>query len=86
MSKQSEQDNTPAVYEIRVRGELDRSWQEWFEDMVIAGTRSEGDPITSLIGPVADQSALRGIMTRLWDLNLVLESVVRVKDADIQGG
>jgi hypothetical protein len=86
MSKRSERDSTPTVYEIRVRGELDRSWQEWFEGMVIAGTQSDGGSITSLIGPVADQSALRGILTRLWDLNLVLESVIRVKDANTQEG
>jgi hypothetical protein len=30
-----------------------------------------------LTGSLADQAALRGILTRLWDLNLTLISVVR---------
>jgi hypothetical protein len=31
-----------------------------------------------LTGPLADQAALRGVLTRLWDLNLDIISVVRI--------
>jgi len=34
--------------------------------------------ITILTGAVADQAALRGILSRIWDLNLTLISVNRV--------
>jgi hypothetical protein len=44
-------------------------------------TITSGDDITTLTGAVADQSALRGILTRLWDLNLDLISVNRVRDS-----
>jgi hypothetical protein len=38
----------------------------------------DGTPITALTGSVADQAALRGILNRLWDLNLTVISVVPV--------
>ena len=46
------------------------------------GEGAEDDlPLTVLAGPVADQAALRGILNRLWDLNLTLISVIRVEQA-----
>jgi hypothetical protein len=63
-------------YEIKVRGELDGAWAGTFEGMTLAVEVPEGrEPITTLSGPVADQSALRGMLNRLWDLNLTLISV-----------
>lgn len=85
MSTSKNQDSTQAVYEIRVRGVLDSSWKEWFEGMMITVTKGDSHPVTILAGPVADQSALRGILTRLWDLNLILESVIRVGDFGTAG-
>lgn len=85
MPTNSHQDSTLTVYEIRVRGVLDSSWEAWFETMTITGTQRGGTPVTILTGPVADQSALRGMLTRLWDLNLVLESVIRVGEFDTGG-
>ena len=35
--------------------------------------------VTTLTGPVADQSALRGILSKIWDLNLTLISVRRIE-------
>jgi RNA binding exosome subunit len=40
-------------------------------------TGTDGNPITVLTGRLPDQAALRGILTRLWDLNLTLISVTR---------
>ena len=34
--------------------------------------------ITTLTGAVADQSVLRGILNKIWDLNLTLISVNRI--------
>ncbi len=59
-------------YEIRIEGILDPDWADWFEGMVI---RAEGESRTVIEGPVADQSALHGILAKLRDLNLVLISV-----------
>ena len=64
-----------AVYQIQVRGKLDKSWSDWFNGLTI--TLESG--ITTLTGPVADQAALRGILSRIWDLNLTLISVTQIE-------
>ncbi len=69
-----------AIYEIRIEGELDPGWQQWFNglDVRLTDTRDRS-PTTALTGPVADQAALRGLLCKLWDLNLTLISVRRVE-------
>jgi hypothetical protein len=64
----------PTVYQIKMQGRLDKTWSSWFSGMTVT---SDGDT-TTLTGAVADQSALRGILTKLWDLNLALISVTRI--------
>lgn len=66
------------IYEIQVQGELDRSWESYFNDLALTLARRGGSPITTLTGSVADQPALRGVLCKLWDLNLTLISVRRV--------
>jgi hypothetical protein len=63
-------------YKIAVKGMLDPGWSDWFTDMAVTveATR-EGRPLTVLAGEVGDQAALRGILIKLWDLNLTLISV-----------
>jgi hypothetical protein len=69
-----------AIYELQVQGELDQSWEAWFSGLIVRVTHaSEQPPTTTLIGPVADQAALRGLLCELWDLNLTLISVRRVE-------
>lgn len=64
------------IYEITVMGALDSGWSDWFQDLEISTkTLDYGMTLTTLIGPVNDQSALRGILNKLWDLNLTLVSV-----------
>ena len=63
-------------YEIRVEGQLDASWAEWLGGMQIT---HEGDS-TLLAGRVTDQVALRGLLGRLWDMNLSLIAVTHVDD------
>jgi hypothetical protein len=68
-----------AIYEIRVVGELARDWEAWFDGLAVRLTVAAGQvPTTTLVGPVADQAALRGILCKLWDLNLTLISVRRI--------
>lgn len=64
-----------AIYEIRIRDRLDEDWSEWFDTMTLTHT-SEGQTI--LTGPVADQAALHGLLSRISDLNLTLISVNQV--------
>jgi hypothetical protein len=76
-----------SVYRICVQGRVDQSWSDWFEGMAIAPGRTSGNPpVTTLIGPVADQVALRGILSRIWDLNLTVISVTRIKGGSQEGG
>ena len=73
----------PSTYQIEVQGKVDRSWSQWFEGMGISfGRAADGAPITTLTGVVADQAALRGILTRIWDLNLTVVALNRIE----QGG
>ena len=60
-----------AVYEIRVKGELDARWQSWFEGMTI----TIADDETRISGTVADQAALHSLLARIRDLGLPLIAV-----------
>ena len=62
----------PIGYAIRVRGALDPAWSSWFEGMDVQSDRP-GE--TVIAGPVADQAALHGLLTRVRDLGLPLLSV-----------
>jgi hypothetical protein len=63
---------SPEYYQLRVKGQLDPRWSEWFEGLTIS---HEEDGSTLLAGPVMDQAALYGILLKLHDLNLPLLSV-----------
>ena len=68
----------PAIYQIIIQGELDESWTDWLNGFVITIERdADGVPISNITGIITDQSALRGILTRIWDMNLTLISVSR---------
>ena len=69
----------PVTYQIKVEGKLDEGWSEWFSDMTVTFESGGSAPITTPTGPVADQSALRGILSKIWDLNLTLISVTRIE-------
>jgi hypothetical protein len=75
-------DRLPATtYEIRIEGELDESWEEWFSSLAVSVEyNADQPPTTTLTGAVADQSALRGTLCRLWDLNLNIISVRRIDE------
>ncbi len=68
------------TYRIMVQGRLDESWSRWFNGLTIECTSTGDSVITMLTGPVVDQPALRGILNKLWDLNLILISVARIKE------
>ena len=45
------------VYQIRIKGHLDRKWADWFSGLSITSLEN-GE--TLLTGPVLDQAALHG--------------------------
>jgi hypothetical protein len=65
--------------EIRVKGKIDENWSDWFAGLTITHT-DQGETI--LTGPVVDQAALYGLLSRLRDLGLPLVSVNPVEMSD----
>jgi hypothetical protein len=65
------------VYQVRVKGSLDRKWSDWFDGFTV-NPQANGE--TLLTGPVADQAALHGLLAKIRDLSLPLLSVERVED------
>ena len=65
----------PALYQIKVPGQLDESWSEWSGRMTISiEAKGDGPPVTTLTGTI-DQAALQGLLRRLYSLGLPLISV-----------
>jgi hypothetical protein len=79
MMKQVKQKLTldqPATYQIKVPGHLDERWSEWAGGMTLTVEGGDdGPPTTTLIGKIADQAALQGLLRRLYCLGLPLVSV-----------
>jgi len=71
------QSSQSTIYQIRVRGELNREWSAWFNDLTITPL-PHGE--TLLSGSVPDQPALHGLLARVRDLGLTLLTVVRVEE------
>ena len=61
-------------YRIRVRGHLNDRWSDWLGGLAI---QCQEGGTTMLVGAVADQAALHGVIVRIRDLGLPLLSVKR---------
>jgi len=59
----------PMRCHIRVKGHLDPCWQDWFEGLEIV---QEQEGTTLFSGPLQDQAALYGILTKIRGLGLTL--------------
>jgi hypothetical protein len=68
------QESAPLDYQIRVRGVLDARWADWFDGLVIT---HEANGEMTLSGPLADQAALYGLLSKVRDLGLELLAVSR---------
>ena len=72
--------NEGTIYQIKIQGKLDERWSDWFSEMTVSEmTVTFERNITTLTGPVVDQAALRGILDKIWDLNLVLVSIIQAE-------
>lgn len=65
------------AFEIRVQGHLDAHWAGWLGGLTI---RHNDDGTSTLTGPVADQAALHGLLTKVRDLGAALVSVRPVEN------
>jgi hypothetical protein len=62
------------IYELHVKGHLDDRWSDWLGGLAI---HHQEDGTTILVGPVADQAALHGVIIRIRDLGLPLLAMKR---------
>jgi len=73
----------PQLYEIRFKGHLSSYRAQVFEGLeMVQGPDGE----TVLIGPVIDQAALHGVLSRIRDLGVPLLSVKRLSADEASAG
>ena len=66
-----------STYQIQLLGEVNPKRVEWFEEMGFQLSLNQGGS-TTITGIVKDQSHLRGILNRIWDLNFTVILVKRL--------
>jgi hypothetical protein len=66
----------PTHYAIQIKEHMPSRWSTWFEGLAITNLDDGG---SILSGPVADQSALHGLLAKVRDLNLTLISVTLIE-------
>ena len=64
------------IFEIRVKGHLDKQWSDWFDNLTIT---PHDDGTTLLTGPVVDDAALHGLLKKVRDSGMRLLSVNRIE-------
>jgi hypothetical protein len=70
------------TYRILISGHIPAEWASWFNGLelqILHATKLGA--VTLIQGTISDQSQLRGILNRLWDLNLKLIAVYRMDQA-----
>lgn len=70
------------IYELRISDHLGQPTLAWFEDLSVTvdGTTSPAQTVIS--GPMRDQAALYGLISRIRDLGLTLISVKRLEQKE----
>jgi hypothetical protein len=72
----------PAIYRIRIQGNLDPEMSDQIAGMQITEVSGENGKVeTILVGRLADQAALSGVLNSLYELHLPVMSAECV-DAD----
>ncbi len=75
--------DSPATYQIRVKGYLDSSWSDRLGGLAITSTSEGAGPsVTTLHGQLLDQAALAGVLSALYNLQLPLLSVECLRDVE----
>lgn len=75
-------------YEITVSGDIPQKYIKWlngFEEKITPNSDSKDHKRTCFVVKMADQSQLRGLLVKLFDLNLELISFVKVSDSYEKG-
>lgn len=67
----------PYQYRIKVEGSLRLECEDWFDGLELS---HDSDGNATLVGPLADQAALYGVLKRVRNLGLSLVSVQRLPE------
>lgn len=71
----------PLYYRIKVYGELETNWNDYFTNLHISSEKGT----TTIEGMVSDQSQLHGILNKIRNLNLpilLVESLEKTDEAN----
>jgi hypothetical protein len=69
----------PATYRIGIQGRVPAGWRDRLEGMAIFECSAEAEsPTTTLVGELADQVALAGVLNTLVELHLSVVLVERL--------
>ena len=60
------------IFQIKVKGHLDKNWSDTFDDLTITPER---DGTTLISGKIVDDAALYGLLKRIRDSGMSLVSV-----------
>jgi len=75
------------IYQIQIRGHISPEREAFF---AVQGLESSliqaGEPATLLTGEILDQAHLRGLLNKIWDLNLDILMVRRMGPENPTGG
>jgi hypothetical protein len=63
------------IFRIKIAGQLHENWAHWLNGKIIKIKECSND--TMILIAVPDQAALRGVLNKLWDLNLTIISVTQ---------
>ena len=75
---------TQPIYRICVRGRLSQTGAAWFEGFTLTMDETTSPLQTCLQGPVMDQAALHGLLSRIRDLGLTLITVQRMDERRVK--
>ncbi|MCP4421286.1 MAG: hypothetical protein GY805_32140 [Chloroflexi bacterium] len=67
------------IYRIRIGGQLDSSWVEWFDGFTLT---HQPDGTTILVGNINDQPALQGLLTKIYNLGMPLLLVEQIETTE----
>ena len=73
----NEKNTGGTLYLIRVKGNLDPKWADWFDGLALTFPNQDE---TLLSGSLPDQAALHGILNKINRLGLFLILVAQVED------
>lgn len=66
----------PMRCRITIRGRVTSYWSPWLGELQFScRSDDEGRTVTDLTGTLPDQSALQGVLNRIWNLNLTVLGV-----------